>query len=396
MLADYVVELEEHQKFIDSVVTSAQEENRDLDSKEMELAERHRHRMNEINERMLPLEESRRISSESTERIAQLARYISDEPAKPTEIEYRSAGAYVLDYWKASLGAGDAHDRLDLYHRAAAHQTTADNPGLLPTPVVAPVVNFIDSSRPLTTWLGPRQIPSNQWSRPKVTQHTNVAIQPVGEKNELVSQKMTIGKLTVTAGTYGGYVNVSRQDIDWTVPSIMDIVIGDLAAVYGQKTEAALCAAALAGATAGTTIPTGAATSSALVSALWAGAAGIYTATAGTGRLAFFVAPDMAGLWAPLFAPVNPQNAQSTGFNASDFQTGLLGQVSGIPVYVTAGLAAGGMLLVSSAALEVYEDRIGSLQVVEPSVLGVQVAYAGYYTWLIVDAGGVVKIVKTP
>jgi hypothetical protein len=129
---------------------------------------------------------------------------------------------------------------------------------------------------------------------------------------------------------------------------------------------------------------------------LWAGASTIYTATAGQGRLAYFIAPDMLALWAPLFAPVNPQNAQSAGFTAANFQTGLMGSISGIPVYMDAGLAAGAMLLISSSALEVYEDRIGSLQVVEPSVLGVQVAYAGYFTWLIVDAGGIVKITKTP
>ena len=33
---------------------------------------------------------------------------------------------------------------------------------------------------------------------------------------------------------------------------------------------------------------------------------------------------------------------------------------------------------------------------IEPSVLGVQVAYAGYFADLIVTAGGIVKIVKTP
>jgi hypothetical protein len=176
----------------------------------------------------------------------------------------------------------------------------------------------------------------------------------------------------------------------------MDIVINDLAGKYGVVTEAALCAAAVAGATAGTTIPTGTPTTTALSNALWAGASTIYTATAGQGRLAYFIAPDMLALWAPLFAPVNPQNAQSTGFTAANFQTGLMGSISGIPVYMDAGLAAGAMLLISSSALEVYEDRIGSLQVVEPSVLGVQVAYAGYFTWLIVDAGGIVKITKTP
>jgi hypothetical protein len=104
----------------------------------------------------------------------------------------------------------------------------------------------------------------------------------------------------------------------------------------------------------------------------------------------------MLALWAPLFAPVNPQNAQSTGFTAANFQTGLMGSISGIPVYMDAGLAAGAMLLISTVGARGVRGPDRLLQVVEPSVLGVQVAYAGYFAWLIVDAGGIVKITKTP
>jgi len=397
MLTAYVAEIEEKQQLIDTLVETAQKEGRDLDPKELELAERARDRINVCNTNMIPLEESRKISIDSAERIAEIAKHMAAvDKEKPAEIEYRSAGQYVLDYWKGSLGASEAMQRLDTYNRAAAHQTTADNPGLLPTPIVEPVINFIDTARPITTWLGPRQIPSNSWTRPKVTQHTNVAVQPTGEKNELVSQKMTISKTAVTAQTYGGYVNVSRQDIDWSTPSIMDLVITDLAAQYGSTTEAALGTALVAGATAGTTIPTGAPTAAALAGALWAATATVYSTTKGQGRVAFFISPDMLGLWGQLFAPVNPVTAQSAGFEAANFGSGLMGAISGIPTYMSAGLAAGTNLVISSAAVEVYEDRIGSLQVVEPSVLGVQVAYAGYYTWWIADAGGVVKIVKTP
>ena len=258
------------------------------------------------------------------------------------------------------------------------------------------MINFIDASRPIVSWLGPRQIPSNTWVRPKVTQHTNVALQPVGEKNELVSQKMTIAKQTVTATTYGGYVNVSRQDIDWSTPSIMDTVINDLAAVYAQKTENAAATAIFAAAPTTETIATGAPTVAALNAALWEAAGLIFTATAGQGRLAMFVSADHLGLWAPLFAPVNPTNAISQGFNAVDLSTGAMGQISGIPVYMSAGLAAASTVVVSSAAFEVYEDRIGRLQVIEPSVLGVQVAYAGYFASLAVETAGLAKIIKTP
>jgi len=39
--------------------------------------------------------------------------------------------------------------------------------------------------------------------------------------------------------------------------------------------------------------------------------------------------------------------------------------------------------------VKVFEQRVGALQAIEPSVLGVQVAYAGYFTPVLVPAGGV-------
>jgi hypothetical protein len=40
----------------------------------------------------------------------------------------------------------------------------------------------------------------------------------------------------------------------------------------------------------------------------------------------------------------------------------------------------------------VFEQRIGTLQITEPSVLGVQVAYAGYFTALTIDDDGIVPL----
>jgi hypothetical protein len=73
-----------------------------------------------------------------------------------------------------------------------------------------------------------------------------------------------------------------------------------------------------------------------------------------------------------------------------------MGNIAGIPIYCSAQVAANTALVMSTAAAEVYEDRIGSLQVVEPSVLGVQVAYAGYFTPMAVAPTGIIKITKTP
>jgi HK97 family phage major capsid protein len=395
MIASYMAEIEDRKTFIDGVFTAA--DGKDLTDDQLALVNDTSKRIEDVSKKLEPLIEMRKIAGDSSERVKQLAVYMQQQPGPPAQVEYRSAGEYALDYWRAGLGVEESRQRLETFNRAAAHQTTTDNPGLLPEQILGPVVNFVDDARPLVSAFGPRQLPSGSWSRPRITQHTAVLAQSA-EKAELTSQKLVVGKLPVTAVTYGGYVNVSRQDIDWTMPQVMDIVIQDLASVYAMKTEDvfgdALVAAATA-ATAATTIPTGAATAQGVAAAVWGAAGLVYAATKGQGRLILAVAPDMLGLVGPIFAPVNPQNAQSTGFSAGSYGQGAVGAISGISVVMSAQLAAGTMLAISTAAAEVYEDRIGSLQVVEPSVLGVQVAYAGYFAPLVIEATGIQKIVKT-
>jgi HK97 family phage major capsid protein len=397
LLARYSGEIEERQNFINGVLESAEKETRDLTSQELELLTKTRDRISDLNKQVDPIREAARIAHDSRERTADIARMFRDarNPEKAQPLEYRSAGEYVLEMWRASLGDNDAGERLELYNRAAAHQTTAGVPGLLPVPVVAPVVNFIDSSRPLVSALGPRQLPAQNWSRPKVTQHTSVASQSA-EKAELVSQAMVISKLTGTAYTYGGYVNVSRQAIDFTQPGVMDIVINDLAAQYAIQTEGYAATTFAAAATAGSTLPTGANTADQIAGALWAAASAIYTATKGIGRVFAVIPPGLLAGWGPVFPPYGPMNQQGQGFSAADFSTGLAGMIAGIPIYVSNAIAANTALVMSSAAAEVYEERIGSLQVVEPSVLGIQVAYAGYFSALVIESTGIIKITKTP
>src|SRR5690606_20975502 len=128
----------------------------------------------------------------------------------------------------------------------------------------------------------------------------------------------------------------------------------------------------------------------AIAGALWEAAGSVYNAMRGQGRLALAVSPGALGTFGPLFAPVNPQSAQSTGFTAAQFGQGVMGSISGIPVIMSSGLSAGSAYLFSTAAVEPYEQRVGTLQVTEPSVLGVQVAYAGYFTALTIDDDGIV------
>lgn len=397
-------ELEERSTLIEGIVGSAQDSERDLTKNEVELTSEARKRITDIEQQLDTLYDSRKRTTEARERVqkvnSELTRLRHEVDKGP--VEYRSAGAYLLDQYHASTGSREAAERLEIFHRAAAHQKTSDNLGVVPDPIIGNVINYIDAARPLVSFVGPREMTSATWYRPKVTQHTSVGKQGTAgaaadEKSELVSQKMTITRLTGNAVTYGGYVNVSRQNMDFSSPQAMDLIIEDLAAQYAIQTEAALGAALGASTNTIELAGTGAAafTAANLTAALWSGAANLYTSTKGQGRIALAVAPDQLGNWGQLFAPVNPQNAQSAGFTAGSFGQGVVGNISGIPVIVSAGLAAGTIgVMFSTAAVEAYEQRVGSLQAVEPSVLGVQVAYAGYFTPLIVESTGVQKIVN--
>jgi hypothetical protein len=240
--------------------------------------------------------------------------------------------------------------------------------------------------------LGPREVPGGRFTRPRVTQHTQVAVQ-AGEKVELASRKMLIDSTPVDMSTYGGYVNVSRQNIDWSVPQIMDLVVQDLAAQYAIQTELATATELVSNATAGNPqIPASGADAADVSAALWAAAGAAYSAMPGAGRLVLLVSPDMLGVIGGLFANVNPTNAISGGFAAGDFASGVMGTVSGITVVMSTQLPPGTALVVNTAAAEVYEQRIGALSVTEPSVLGVQVAYAGHFAPVVLTPAGVIDI----
>jgi hypothetical protein len=313
--------------------------------------------------------------------------------------EYRSTGHFLADYCRArgcqeGGGFGDpdpgALRRVQaIQARVVADQKTTDTTGILPTPIVGAVVSLIDSNRPLIASLGGAKglggIPGTTFSRPKVTQHTTVGQQTTGanEKTQLSSQKMTITPVNFAKTTYGGTVDISRQDIDWTSPAAWDILVRDLAQVYAVQTETAVAAAFVTAATG--TKP--AALPAAPVLADWA--KGLYTAAMHSYQAAFMM-PDRVwcslDVWAALGSLVDvarvvlpvdvtrEMGAPGTS-NLASFQ----GDIFGLPRIVAPTLPAKTCIVGPSALYEVYEEVIGLLSVVEPSILGVQVAYGGYF-----------------
>lgn len=391
-------ELNEKDTLVRGIFERANASNRDLNDEESQMVLETRGRMEQLKAQMEQVEDVNRIAFETRNRAREVDQAINKFKGSPQlgEVEYRSAGAYMIDMWNSAQGSREATERLDVFTRAADHQKTGDSLGVIPDPIVGPVINFIDAARPLVSTLGVLPLTNATFYRPFVSQQPAVGLQgtdggPTQEKVELDSQKMIISRKTVTAKTYGGYVNVSRQTIDFSNPSALDLVVNGLAQQYSITTEAAVGDAL--GTTATAAIGYGGTPTDATVAAaVWEAVGTIYGVTKGQGRVIIAVAPDVLGVFGPLFSPINPQNAQSQGFTAAQFNQGLMGSVGGVPVVMSSGLGGGEAFAFSTAAIECFEQRVGTLQVVEPSVFGLQVAYAGYFSTLVVNDDAIIPL----
>ena len=122
----------------------------------------------------------------------------------------------------------------------------------------------------------------------------------------------------------------------------------------------------------------------------------VFAATKGQGRsVVLAVGPEHARSRRPALPERSTRpTPSSTGFLAADINSGANGAISGITVVMSAGLDPGTILMFSTAAARAFEYRYGNLQVVEPSVWGLQIGYAGDFETLVIEPTGVVKITQ--
>ena len=378
---------EEHEQklaFIDGLTETAIKESRDLSTNELELITRSQTRVGELKTQIDVLSVDVQLSKEASDRIATLASAVTVPHAATGGVEYRSAGAYMHDVLRSIIGEGEqkteALDRLKRYNRAAAHITTGEFTGVFPQAVVGPVINLINTSRPLVSSLGVIGVPSGpSFRRPRLNDPniaTGAGIQ-VAQKDELASRKFDITSDNVDLSTLGGYVNVARQVLDWGVAS-MDTIVRQLAARYSYATERA-AVAEMGESTGHVPLPADA-DSATVIAAIYEAAALVFEAT---GQLPTSVVAGPKG-WARLGALSDAAGRQIFPFmspaNAAGQQSAdsFVGNPVGLSLVVTPGIVDDTFWVLNGYALEVYEQLIGQLSVVEPSVLGIQVAYAGY------------------
>lgn len=403
---------QEQIEFVDQLLSHADTDGRDLVDAEKANLKSARQRIGELDEQINPIIdfEKLRQASAGAAFSAPGAREVIRPAAAtaPPPPQYTSAGAFLVDY-VASLQHKD-HKLAELLgpHKAAAaarverirewdavqkaaNQITTDTPGLLPTPILGPVLNTIDANRPLVTSLGPKNMagtPGTKFQRPRVTQHTTSGKQ-TAEKTALPTQKMTISAVEFLKETHGGWVNISRQDIDWTSPTAWDILTQDLADAYQVDTETATSTAFATQAGMNGPIAVASADLKGWAAALYEAASLVYR---GCGRLPNMIwcALDVWAQMGPL-VDLNRMVFPASGDGSTSGTSSLAefaGVVMALPRIVVPTLPDGTCIIGASSMAEFYEERIGLLSAIEPSILGVEVAYGGYTAFGFLEPDG--------
>jgi hypothetical protein len=260
--------------------------------------------------------------------------------------------------------------------------------------MLGPVWTSISSRRPAIEAATIRPLPAGgkTFQRPFVSQHTNVGNQ-AAEKTALPTQALKVDPKTVTKMTRGGWINLSFQDRDWTDPAILDILVADLAAMYAQDTDDQFTDDLVAGVT--QTVPVDSNDAAGWLTAIYEAAAmvagpdnrmanTIWVSVDVWAKLGALV--DTAGR--PLFPTVAPGNAMGNIGATDMFQ----GSVAGLRLAVDGHFAAGTAIIGDNAAVEFYETVGGQVQAVEPSLLGVAIAFYGYMADCIVAPPALVKL----
>jgi HK97 family phage prohead protease len=305
----------------------------------------------------------------------------------PTAVEYIAAAVAGGDQWRAMSEALRA---------AAPDIVTTDTPGVLPTPIVSPVYNNFIGRRPVVDAVGVRAMPAGGkvFIRPEVTTHTSIGAS-IGEQSPTAGT-MVVFNNQVTKQIFGGYVNISEADIDWSDPAILQVVLDDMGRIYANQTDNYAADQLVAGATTtkafadfGTT-----ADPAAWVAAAYYAASTILSASNGNLPNHLFVAPDVFQLLGqlsdtadrPLFPQAGPMNAFGTMSAGSVDATAF-----GLKVVVDRNFAAGTLIIGDGSGYELFEQQKGAMSIESPSTLSRTIAFRGYFAALMIDPTKFVK-----
>ena len=285
---------------------------------------------------------------------------------------------------------------------AAGDIVTGDTPGLLNIPVLGPLFQDLNFVRPVVSAFGARAMPSTtsrQFVRPTITTHTSAAVQS-NQLDAVSATTMVIAANTVTKSTVAGQVTLSIQDIDFTDPSALQLVLNDLAGEVLIKTDDIAADALVAGKTAsGSTWTVTADNPTSLINSLYDAAREIAEDSN------FFpthlcVSPDV---WEKLGSQLDGSKRPVLGYTTN----GVLGQnsigrvgglgynmmdVMGLTLVVDNNFASGTMLVVYAPGFEIYESGASLQSFENPSTLGRTLSIHQYFATFVAKSSFIQSI----
>jgi hypothetical protein len=286
---------------------------------------------------------------------------------------------------------------------AAGDIATTNTPGLLPVPVLGPLVQDLNFIRPCVTAFGARAYPDggNQktFVRPTIGTHTQAGVQ-AAEFDAVSARTMIINSNVVSKSTVSGQVSLSQQDVDFTSPAALQLILNDLMGEYMIATDNLAVDALLAAAT---TSDTWDGSTAGLIDSIYTAA---YDASINT-NMFIDTAVISVDVWKqlgslvdstnrPVFPSIGAPGLLGMNTLGAGNATSWSGQNPlGLNVVVDANLPAKSFVITNaSKAFELYEAQRGLMTVENPGTLSRTFSYYGYFSTFAAIPSMIRKIVQ--
>lgn len=363
-----------------------------------------------------PVEETTEVEATpaQAETVAAAAVPTPALPAQPKrEFRLPTAGEFMAAYhtggdtfanMNRAVAEFSAANRTPL-QAAAGDVLTTDTPGLLPVPVLGPLVQDLNFLRPTVEAVRVRAYPDGgaqkTFVRPTIGTHTAVGTQG-SELGGVTAQTMVINSNSVSKVTLAGQVTLSAQDISFTSPAAMQLILNDLMGMAMIASDN-LCADNLLTAASASGVWDG--TVADLLKSVYDSAVDISNGRNWT-PTHMFVSPDVWGQLGQLAdstgRPVFPFiGAGLTGQNAlgGSEASSWNGNPLGLQLVVDSNFAAKTMIITrvgqgAGDAFEYYEAIQGLMSVEQPQVLGRLFSYHLYASTFAAIPGMIRKITQ--
>ena len=362
------------------------------------------------NEEQEPQEKEPNMDNAPVENPAVIeAAAIAPVYAQPRSFKLPSPSEYIAAMSEGGSRWAIMNERIKA---AAPDIATGDTPGILPEPIVGQPYDGLDPIRPFVTAIGVRAMPGagSTFRRPKITVRPTVTEQPTGQLNTLDPSTVTVANFDIQKKSFGTYVTMSEQDMDWSDPNSVSIVLNQLAIAYGQATDNYAVDTMVSGVSQTETV-TDITDPEAVIAAIYGAA---YQISNGSNYLPthYFVSPvtwaklgmlvDTTGR--PVFAYTGAPNLSGQNAYGNSSATSWNGNPLGLVLVVDKNMAGGtttgtlsgvvGHAAGPAAGFEFYEQQKGAISVDVPSVLGRTIAWRGYAAAFMADATKFVKLVN--